>query len=847
MISKIKQFTIVHIYPIFYLARIPAGISLLSVLLFFSIAYLLKKTDIISVDVHKILPTSSILVLEIENSAESWSKMINFIPSNTFTSQMDREWSEIKSLTRQDSILSQIINQKKIYHLWTAKGSNQHDMMWIVPQYKFSLLNLFKTIKTEIVDQSTYLKKDIYRTSSGFYFSKNGGHLLISKNISPIENSLAAFETGIHLQKDPLKREKPNDNLILSCQINFELLSFLLFSDCKNASTILSDLNRQWKIVSFQVTEIGKDWHLNGFVHNKNAVEPYETSFFSQIPIPLSRIAFIQNHSLIRQKTSESDFNETFKEWILPVFYEIQLQSTSINTHEDKLLILPANNPILADKKLHLSARKYGILKEKEQDGHHFYQIKNAKIFDPVLGNHLKDLKQSAFTIDGPFVIIASDFEHLSLWLKWKKEKQSRQWQLAYPFLLEPKSFAGIFVPNHMGKWLDHHFCKAEFKSFLYNFAPLSFQSSYYSKDGYTFTMNISKSKSEQYQIEKLWEYKVDKSNLQGLFITQLNNNRLIVTQDQKDTLYAIYPDGKTAFKIKLDGKLQSDLKWIHIYQNEENYLCFNTDKTIWILDKNGKTERKIILAYKTSQPVTAIDSLDELQYFITCDNNKTYGYDKNGKPLAGWNPLAKSIKFQKSSLQSIRVQDKKCFAVADLNEKLYLFDIQGRNIKTFTIPNQISTIYQLKNKLWLTDQEGNCFYLKDNASLVRVLDATYKQDARTLFFEKENQCILVRNYANKFRFYNISEKAKEISQFQGGCKTCSYHFMPDKISGNHLLISINKDKQEFIFYSLDGKEKYKSPNIDLKNYQFWGTGDNKEIYFLQHNKQKINAFKISQ
>ncbi len=138
-----------------------------------------------------------------------------------------------------------------------------------------------------------------------------------------------------------------------------------------------------------------------------------------------------------------------------------------------------------------------------------------------------------------------------------------------------------------------------------------------------------------------LWKYALSNDAIiPPSVITLENGERLIFTQDKDKRLYCFSEIGELQWVIELEAKLLSPV----FYLNQQ--LLFNTAYRIHLTDLKGQTTKgyPFDLQSLATQSLTPIDfnQTGEYFYLVPCENGNVYGYQLNGYPMEGWNPMEK-------------------------------------------------------------------------------------------------------------------------------------------------------------------------------------------------------------
>jgi len=205
-----------------------------------------------------------------------------------------------------------------------------------------------------------------------------------------------------------------------------------------------------------------------------------------------------------------------------------------------------------------------------------------------------------------------------------------------------------------------------------------------------------------------LWNTKLDTTIVSGPFIPG-SFNKLVLVQDVSHQLYAIDQEGNIKWKKKIDSNIKGKINSVDYYQNGSDQYIFSTSSFIYMLDSTGAN----VGNYPIRLPAGASNGLSILTFdssandqkiYIACSNLRLYGYELNGKPIAGFNSikLPDIIPFPLHLVQSGK---DKLIGITDQNGTCFFMDRAG--VRKFT----------LKQKIKLLD--GTDFYLSSDSSIL--------------------------------------------------------------------------------------------------------------------------------
>jgi len=213
------------------------------------------------------------------------------------------------------------------------------------------------------------------------------------------------------------------------------------------------------------------------------------------------------------------------------------------------------------------------------------------------------------------------------------------------------------------------------------------------------------------------------------------SNSLDIFVQDTTNTVFLINASGQIKWSKKLDGKIMNTVNQIDLFGNNKYQLVFNTPTKIYLLDINGNTTDgfPIQLPNRATSAVSVFDQNKDSDYrfWVSCDNNTTYNFTKEGKPALGWS-APNSTSLIVSSFQYFSLGNNHYFYTLDKQGKLYLLNNKGETV--------------LKTDTTLNPKNGKLYFQKRasllTSSLIYICDSTHK----------------IKDYSlgNKFKSYNL-------------------------------------------------------------------------------------------
>lgn len=115
--------------------------------------------------------------------------------------------------------------------------------------------------------------------------------------------------------------------------------------------------------------------------------------------------------------------------------------------------------------------------------------------------------------------------------------------------------------------------------------------------------------------------------------------NELLV-QDEANILYLIDHSGEVLWQRELDGPILGKVTQVDLFRNDKLQLAFNTERFIYIIDRNGNdvSPFPVALPKPSTAPMAVFDydRARNYRFVIPCGND-LLNYSKEGKQVDGW------------------------------------------------------------------------------------------------------------------------------------------------------------------------------------------------------------------
>lgn len=283
----------------------------------------------------------------------------------------------------------------------------------------------------------------------------------------------------------------------------------------------------------------------------------------------------------------------------------------------------------------------------------------------------------------------------------------------------------------------------------------------------------------EQASSKTLWTIGLDSSvSMQAQAVVNHNSgkNELLIQDDAKN-LYLISASGEILWNVGLKGTIQSKVHQIDYYKNKKLQYLFNTEDKIYIVDRNGELVDgfPIKLPSEASNEILLVnyEQSGNYRYMIACDNGNVYAYEKNGSPLAGWNPKA-DVGMVTSPIQHDVHEGKDYIFFNNDKGKFFALNRKGENRFSPVQTSVKANSFSLQNGQFVGGDFGSVNSIKLNGELTSkaLLDSSYRicqpvksilQGELAFAFASGSKFKLQQSQWQNFGSYAAGEKIQSI------------------------------------------------------------------------------------
>ncbi len=195
-----------------------------------------------------------------------------------------------------------------------------------------------------------------------------------------------------------------------------------------------------------------------------------------------------------------------------------------------------------------------------------------------------------------------------------------------------------------------------------------------------------------------------------------------IAVQDVDNNLYLISDKGTIFWKKQINGAIMGAIQQIDIYKNGRYQLVFNTETTLYLLDRDGNDVASYPKNFEKpiTQPLSLFDYDKNKRYrIVITQGNILQMLDAEGKTVTGF-----GFKNTDTNLvlppKHIRIGSKDYILISEENGKLTILDRLGRirvHVKD-KINSSTNSWYQYQNKFTSITKEGNLIQVQSDGSI---------------------------------------------------------------------------------------------------------------------------------
>jgi hypothetical protein len=611
-----------------------------------------------------------------------------------------------------------------------------------------SINNIAPQKKSHVFEKTTIYELTYPGTDTSFSFTIENGIFIYSTSPVLVENAILQLKKGNPVTENPAFNEVYNQLKSangITYYVNVPQLAdyFSMFALNEKYSTIMQMKNyASWIGLHPELKPNGIT--LNGYASAKGADKTlnmskhagaFSTDMHAAVPSNTAVLYRINADQLseniaagLKNESLNRDFFDYWSPWMTQQLLVGISESLDGNISNRAYAVIPANDKKLAESKL-----KYATISDTlVYRNYNIITLSCSELVSAISGIAAPDLIYATWHNES--LLLGFDKLQITNMIDAIENKNTLVADANYmQFKQEVSASFNNSVYIDFSKSLpiikdfisDKHINKAEpLFPLLQQFSHMELQFTA-NKDLYMVNGFIQFQSNPTRKSGLLWKVDMTAPIESGPFTVynQLSQQQSILVQDTTHLLYFISANGDVLWKQQMQGKILSTIHEVDFYGNDKTQFLFNTDNGIYLVDVNGEPVEgfPITLTTKITNAVSVVMNTDnDYRMFVACENGNIYGYYKDGKPIAGWNP-------QKNAGQITQplftIKSNKGLAIGYINNSAVLLKKEnGQALQSIPFASGFADIYSFNSGIGLMDKKGNVIVID---SLLKVSTIT--------------------------------------------------------------------------------------------------------------------------
>jgi hypothetical protein len=663
-------------------------LTLLVGIIFFLLYQKYQELNTQTSDAIQAIPINASLLIETNN----WNNSLNELENTTIwtTISKSENWSEIKTTIQKlsdevmaNESLKHLSAKQKIY--LSAHHSTNDFYFFIATSCSADELKLIES-KDSLIDNYKTREYDgvrVFELENNWNLCHHQDILFLSSSSLLIEDGIRQLNNGISLLDNSEFRKVQSTKSTFAgahIYINYAYLSKLLSQNTTFSKSNEKWMSRwaNWAELDLEISE--NNLTLSGFTLVEDSSSNYLTSLFGQTEqkIEISKVAprntykitalgiedfnlfyynykeFLAKHNNLYEHNKalleikslyDLDAESYFNGIVLNEIGNISTFSSSgkyddyifIKTKKESEELLNHINPKTEKKPFSENYRDYTISKF-EIDG----------IFSKLYGHIFKSVKENYFTwIDG-YLIFANSPSSIKAFINnfmSKKVLDNNSTFINFKDQIGSRCNYLFYTNPSMGNWNDLLSSKWSAFAPKENWSNVSGFVYQLSSKNELFYNNVvlhyESNLSEETQLDWIVNFDNNIAIAPQIVLNHVTKKKNIIVQDDEKVIYLVDSKGKILWQKKLGGLILDDINQLDYYKNGKLQYIFNTEDSLYILDRLGRNVENFPLSLneKAERGHSLLDYDNNRKYriLVPSENGMVYNYSKEGKTIAGW------------------------------------------------------------------------------------------------------------------------------------------------------------------------------------------------------------------
>jgi hypothetical protein len=457
-----------------------------------------------------------------------------------------------------------------------------------------------------------------------------------------------------------------------------DLNSFVTNIASSSGATLLNQisLGNSWYLFNMPIQSNKEQLELNGFMATdlpfyNHLISQNAADLFAIMPQNIS----YYNYFHLDENCSNIDL---FKKLTTAECIFFNLENRASNYHQYDGLVIHTSDINKATELLNQ------YKDSKRSDSILFGYTKRELIHLSIPSQIAKNFAHSFYQLENPYyffinndIVFLNSKEACALFIdSYIHKKNKKDWSLA-----SAQFTCYLEASQHI---IDDIFKNKSITSSIANYKELHVEYSTVDKQIVVkLVLSKSSASKKKTSLYSIWNTELSSSPV--TYLCSLNKRNAsgfyLFAQDESNTLYALDESGQKLWKKPLDEKIMSHIFAIDYYKNSLEQFVFNTANKIYIIDKQGNfiEDFPLNLGAKASCAMSCFYKQNDYHqacYFVPCENGNIYGYEINGMPMPGWNPMKSGP--VKSPVQIAFQNKKEWIFYYTTNHNVAFFDYAG-------------------------------------------------------------------------------------------------------------------------------------------------------------------------
>lgn len=547
-----------------------------------------------------------------------------------------------------------------------------------------------------------YEKQTIYDISSttqdpekiGFSYSIVGDLLVCSRSKILTEDAVRTLNSGhsISMDKGFVSMAKTaGKNADLNLYINYSNLPFTLKNILTEQQPSFYNFFKEFASWSeFDLTYKNDAFLMSGFTHTDDSLPQLLSVFKEQSAVhndflsalPGNTAAFIaynlsdveawsKKHDKFLERTSRdyridqrlSEIDKKFDTDIKQLFFENienAIVSAWINKDAAGEEVLPI--AIIGIKDAELMKEKLKEIRSKDSTSQTIERVpiekykatyfSYSKVLYYIFGDIFSGFNANYYIIHNSNLVFAEDVNALQLYVRKVKSGSrlldSREY-IDYSKSLSTESNLFVYLNPSASKSLAskrlNYQYKTQYQKSFEKFSKIQAISIQFgvARDKVFTNLYANFNPLFRKKNKNVWELQLDTtfSMKPELVFNHYTNNKEVIFQDDANELILVSEKGTKLWNKKIEGKILGQIHQIDKYKNNKLQYIFNTQRKLYLVDRNGKDVDGFPITFKSPSTngiaVFDYDNDKDYRILVACANKSIYLLNADGGKVEGW------------------------------------------------------------------------------------------------------------------------------------------------------------------------------------------------------------------